>query len=219
MNNIITKKQNWRLISGIIAGPFFIFSFLIQGAVRAGYNPLIHPVSALSLGNLGWIQIFTFIITGLLLFNYSLELRNIFSKSDWSLRLGANLVMLLAFGQLAAGIFVVDLGTGYPPGTTALSSPTWHGVIHNLSSLTNFVGLPICFFIFANYFFKNHKANWAIYSVISGIIMIVASILRINVLSYGGLFQRIALVTGLIWLSVFAYSLLKKENKNSLNKH
>lgn len=41
--------------AGLLAGPIFVVSFLIQGVIRPGYDPLRHPVSALSLGPGGWV--------------------------------------------------------------------------------------------------------------------------------------------------------------------
>lgn len=41
------------LICGIAAGPLFVLSFLVQGATRADYDPMRHPVSSLALGDHG----------------------------------------------------------------------------------------------------------------------------------------------------------------------
>jgi hypothetical protein len=53
------------LMAGIIAGPFFIIVALLQAVTRAGFDLIRHPASLLSLGDLGWIQIANFVITGL----------------------------------------------------------------------------------------------------------------------------------------------------------
>jgi hypothetical protein len=44
------------LICGVIGPVVFIASLLVQGAVRADYDPLRHPVSSLSLGAAGWVS-------------------------------------------------------------------------------------------------------------------------------------------------------------------
>ncbi len=41
------------LTSGIIAGPLFTAGWIIEGATRAAYNPLRHPISSLALGDFG----------------------------------------------------------------------------------------------------------------------------------------------------------------------
>ncbi|MEU4835899.1 DUF998 domain-containing protein [Streptosporangium sp. NPDC023615] len=53
-------------VCGLAAGPLFVLSVLVQGAVRDGYDPLRHPVSSLALGEHGWVQSATFIVAGVL---------------------------------------------------------------------------------------------------------------------------------------------------------
>lgn len=54
------------LTCGAIAGPLFIGTVLIQDYVRPGVRPREQPLSLLTLGNLGWIQIAAVVVTGLL---------------------------------------------------------------------------------------------------------------------------------------------------------
>ncbi|MCI0727528.1 MAG: DUF998 domain-containing protein [Chloroflexi bacterium] len=44
------------LVCGAIAGPLFTVAWLVEGATRANYDPLRHPISSLSIGELGWTQ-------------------------------------------------------------------------------------------------------------------------------------------------------------------
>ena len=63
----IDLKTKALLICGAIACPLFIIAVLIEGATRPDYNSLLYPLSSLSIGDMGWIQISNFIITGILL--------------------------------------------------------------------------------------------------------------------------------------------------------
>ena len=54
------------LACGAVAGPLFIVVGLTQALTRAGFDPVKHPLSLLSVGDLGWIQITNFVVTGLL---------------------------------------------------------------------------------------------------------------------------------------------------------
>ena len=47
-------------------GPVFAAVFLVEGALRDGYQPLRHPVSSLALGPRGWIQTANFAVAGTL---------------------------------------------------------------------------------------------------------------------------------------------------------
>jgi hypothetical protein len=60
------RKTKALLSCGAIAGPLFIAAFLVEGATRAGYDPLRHPVSSLVLGDHGWTQTANFVVAGLL---------------------------------------------------------------------------------------------------------------------------------------------------------
>lgn len=101
MFHVKTKKL---LISGIIAGPLFTLSWLIAGATREGYSPLRHPISSLSIGNLGWTQITTFLVVGTLLFGFAIALMRI-TKSQGVSVWGARIIALCAIGLIGAGLW------------------------------------------------------------------------------------------------------------------
>src|SRR5512133_1041969 len=54
------------LLAGVIAGPLYLLVALIQALTRPGFDLLHHDVSLLSNGDLGWIQISNFLLSGLL---------------------------------------------------------------------------------------------------------------------------------------------------------
>ena len=49
---------------GVIAGPIYVLSVAVQAATRDGYDPTRHAASQLANGDLGWIQIATFLVSG-----------------------------------------------------------------------------------------------------------------------------------------------------------
>src|SRR5678816_3593273 len=61
------KLTNRLLRCGIVAGPLYVGLGLIQMAIRPGFDITRHSLSLMSNGNLGWIQIFNFLVTGMLL--------------------------------------------------------------------------------------------------------------------------------------------------------
>ena len=54
------------LVSGIVAGPLFVIASLAQAFTRTGFDLGRHPISLLSLGSLGWVQIANFVVSGVL---------------------------------------------------------------------------------------------------------------------------------------------------------
>jgi hypothetical protein len=59
-----TTRTRALLACGAIAGPLFTVAWILEGATRANYHPLRHPVSSLELGDLGWTQQANFIVAG-----------------------------------------------------------------------------------------------------------------------------------------------------------
>ena len=57
------RRQLW-LTCGMAAGPLYILVGIIQIAIRPGFDPTRHALSLLSNGDLGWIQVSNFLMTG-----------------------------------------------------------------------------------------------------------------------------------------------------------
>jgi Protein of unknown function (DUF998) len=209
----IVKKL---LTCGAIAGPLFIIIFLVEGATRANYNPLRHPVSSLALGDFGWMQVVNFILAGFLMLAFALGLRLILRDQKGSFW-GPLLVGIWGIGLLGAGLFLTDPVSGYPPGTPdLLLNPTEHGELHDQISLLGFLALTVACFIFCYHFVTRGEQGWALYSAITGILfpigMILASVAfsqNASLVAFGGLIQRVTVTIGWIWLSLLSVHLLK----------
>ena len=65
------------LACGVVAGPLFIVVGVLQMLTRDGFDPGRHPLSLLSLGDLGWIQIANFVIVGLLFIASAVGMRRV----------------------------------------------------------------------------------------------------------------------------------------------
>jgi hypothetical protein len=212
-SDVITKVL---LVCGAIAGPLFIVAWIVEGATRANYDPLRHPISSLSIGGFGWTQTANFIVTGLLTLAFAFGLRPTLQSrggSTW----GQLLIGAIAIGLLGAGIFVTDPMNGYPPGTPNLPLQySVSGRLHRLFSAFVFLGFPIACFVFARLFARWGERRWAIYSVVTGIAFVVMFIVTSagfaqveGLVDYAGLFQRITLTTGWVWLTLLAFYMLK----------
>lgn len=133
-------RERVLLTAGALAGPIFVGSALAQGSSRDGFDFRRHPVSVLSNGDLGWIQIATFLVTGLLVVGAAVALRRTAAGSAWPPRL----LGLYGVGLVAAGIFSADPGDGFPAGTPRGPGPiSWHGGLHFLAAAVAFVALIV----------------------------------------------------------------------------
>ena len=104
------------LACGVVFGPLFYIVVAIQLLTRTGFDIRKHPLSLLSLGDAGWIQIANFIVTGLLAIACALGMRG-FLRSGLGGTWGSLLVGTYGLGMIAAGIF--------PPDSLARFS-AWH---------------------------------------------------------------------------------------------
>lgn len=199
------------LVCGIAAGPLFTLAWLVEGATRANYDPLRYPISSLSIGDSGRMQIATFIITGVLTLAFAIGLWRVLRPSGavW----GPGLVGLVGIGLMGAGVFVTDPLNGYPLGTPLIPTErTTHGILHDLFGVPFFLGLPITGLVFARHFARRGQRGWAAYSAISGITMFAVFFVARLSLRPGfedlaglfGLFQRITVTIGWVWLTLLA---------------
>ena len=204
------------LACGVIGGPLFVATFLVEGASRAYYDPWRHPVSSLALGDSGWTQTATFIVAGLLTLTFAAGLWRALRSGKGS-TLGPLLVGVWAVGLLGAGAFETDPVSGYPPGTPdRLSGNSWHGALHDLFSLLGFVALAAACFVFGRRFAGRGKRAWALYSAVSGVVFALAFVLSSagfaqveGLVNLAGLLQRVAVAVGFGWLTLLAVCSLR----------
>ncbi|MFI7606714.1 DUF998 domain-containing protein [Micromonospora sp. NPDC049366] len=202
---------------GIVAGPIFVLTFLVDGATRDDYDPLRHPVSSLALGDHGWTQTANFLLCGLLTLLFAVGARRALRPgraSTW----GPLLIGVWAVGLLVAGTFTTDPVSGYPPGTPdAPTAYSTSGTLHDGAALVAFPALTAAFFVLTRRFAGQRRRGWAIYSALSGLVFLAGFVLAgtgfaqtAGLVDLAGLYQRIAIITGLLWLTLLAVHLRRQ---------
>lgn len=202
------------ILAGAIGPAFFIVLFLIEGATRRGYDAFRQPVSALALGDGGWVQRAGFVVTGALTLGFAAGLwaepRNV-----GGMRWVACVIGLYAVGLVGSGIFVTDPVGGYPPGIPAPSRPSVEGLLHGLFSLLVFVSVFAACLVAAGLFVSVGSAGWAAYSALTGLAFGTGFVLFGKAMyspgrlgRIAGLLQRATIVTGWTWIVVLALQFL-----------
>jgi hypothetical protein len=208
-------KTKMLLVCGAMAGPVFTIAWLIEGLTRANYDPMRHPISALSLGESGWTQVANFVITGILTLCLAFGLWKALQSRGGS-RWALILISFVAIGFLGTALFATDPLNSYPPGTPdILLPPTLIGSLHVFFAFFIF-GLPVACFVLARYFDRQHERIWVTYSEASTITFIIVYMITIagflqakGLVAYAGLLQRISLTVILAWMTVLPIYLLK----------
>ncbi len=136
------------LIAGALAAPLFAGVSLAQAFTRAGFDLTRHPLSMLSTGDLGWLQITTFVLTGALMIAGAAGLRRTLA-STWAPRL----LTVTGTGMIVAGVFPLSPGDGFPAGTPAGPGTTlsWHAGLHLAAGTVSFAALIAACFVLARH--------------------------------------------------------------------
>lgn len=208
------------IMGGAIGPLLFVIVLLIEGATRTGYSAWHNYGSSLSLGPGGWVQIVNFLICGLLVLCFAIGLRQVFRTGRGSVW-GPILLGVFGVFLVVAGVFVTDPSLGYPPGTHSNGPQTLHGTIHGIAGLIVFSSLAAACFVMARRFAGDPDwKGWALYSLVTGILVAVFFIAATAVSALDesgvfpgsptGLFQRIAIIAGWGWIALLALRILRQ---------
>jgi hypothetical protein len=195
------------LACGVVAGPLFLAVALLQALTRAGFDLRRHPLSLLSLGELGWIQIANFVVAGLLSVAFAVGLRRILHPGrggTW----GPLLIGAYGVGLIGGGVFIADPGAGFPPGAPAGAPEqlSWHGILHDAAHVLAFLALIAACFVLARRFAGLGQRGWATYCVATGVALLALMAWPDQDTVIVQL--ALAIVLGWTWLSVLAARLL-----------
>jgi hypothetical membrane protein len=202
-----TRQTRALLACGVVAGPLFLAVALLQALSRDGFDLSRHPLSLLSLGELGWIQIANFVVAGLLSVAFAVGLRRVLHPGrggTW----GPLLVGAYGVGLIGGGVFLADAGAGFPPGAPAGAPEqlSWHGILHDLAHVLAFLALIAACFVFTRRFAALGQRGWATYCLATGVALL-------GLLAWPDqetviVQLAVAIVLGWAWLSVLAARLL-----------
>src|SRR4029453_4376739 len=153
------------LAFGLVAGPLFVVASLAQGFTRTGFDLVRHPISLLSLGSLGWLQVANFAVSGVLYVVGAVGLREALGPGRGSTCAPA-LVALPGVRLSGPGVFTPDAVAGFPPGAPAgAPAMSWHGVLHEVGFALSFVGAIGACGVFARRYAPLGRRGWAVAAV------------------------------------------------------
>ena len=159
---------------GVIAGPIYVLSVAAQMATRDGYDPTRHAASQLANGELGWIQIATFLVVGAMTIAGAAGVRRALGPgrlSAWA----SGLLGAYGAALIAAGVFRADPSDGFPPGTPpGVGEVSWHGLAHLAVAGVGFACLVAACFVLGTRFARNGLGSWAWFSRITGAVFAVS---------------------------------------------
>lgn len=162
MGAIISQSTRTLLTGAVVATPIFIGLWALQAFTRDGFRPTFHPMSLLSLGEWGWVQIVNFVVTGLLVIGGGVGLRRTLEKGRLA-RWASALVILMGVGLVLAGVFVTDAGAGFPAGAPeGAPEMSWHGAVHQAGFILTQLACVGAAIILAVRFGRRRQRGWAV---------------------------------------------------------
>jgi hypothetical protein len=139
------SRTHWALlIVGVVGGIVFNLTYLINGLVQPGYDAVREPMSALSLGDTGWIQRANFILFGLVGCVNAFGWRPTLAPgpgATWYPRLR----FVVGIAMIGAGVFSQDPDGAYPVGAGKPAQSTPHATAHNLFAVVSLVTIVVQF--------------------------------------------------------------------------
>lgn len=156
---------------GIVAGPLYVTVALAQALTRNGFDLSRHAWSLLTNGDLGWIQITNFIVTGLMTVAAAIGLRRALPPGrgrTWA----PPLIASYGVSLVAAGIFRADPAQGFPAGTPETTSISWPGMVHFSAGGIGFLCLIAACFVLAVRFTRDGRRGLAWFSRITGVVFL-----------------------------------------------
>src|SRR6516162_9648767 len=159
----------WLLLAaGTVGGLVFTGVYLAEGATRAGYQTLVQPVSALSLGPGGWVQQLNFVVFGVLVCLSAVGWRAALAPGRGALAFPM-LRLIAGVGLVMDGLFAQDPSGGYTPGARA-GAATVHGQLHTLFAVITIIALVGgCFVLAARFAAEPLWRRWPVFAAAAGV--------------------------------------------------
>jgi hypothetical protein len=188
-----------------VAAPLWAAVSLIQAATRAGFDLTRHPLSALSTGSLGWLQITNFLVGGLLTIIGAAGLRRVMHGKPggtWVPRL----VRVNGIGMIAAGVFVMDPADGFPAGTPAgmPAALSWHSYAHFAAGTVAFAALIAACYVLGRHYSRIGERTNAIASRSAGTAALVGNLWAMTGGKAGSLTLAAGVMAAMLWVAAVA---------------
>jgi hypothetical protein len=171
----------------VVAAPLWAAVSLVQAAARPGFDLTRYPLSTLSTGPDGWIQVLNFLVAGVLTVIGGIGLRRVLT--GWAPRL----LTVNGVGMFAAGVFSMD-----PPDVTTLS---WHSYGHMAAGTVAFASLIAACYVVAR---RLSRRRDKVASSVAGTALLVGDLWAMGGGAAGSLTLAVGAITAMLWMASVA---------------
>jgi hypothetical membrane protein len=162
-------------VAGIVGPILFTVVAVVHSLLRSDHSLVALPISALAIGQSGWVQDVNFVVCGVLFLAYPIGLHLGVRQTRWGV-VGPALLVLSGAGLVLAGVF---------PAVDASGNLTYDSLGHTVASFMAFLGTGGGFIVMSRRLAANPRwRNLSTYVLSSGIAIVVL------VFAFGALAER-----------------------------
>jgi hypothetical protein len=218
MNSRSAIERTFHGIAGV--GPLlFLAVATLEGLLRAGYDSVAQPISALGVGPRGWVQTLNFALLAVSFFSFAAVLKADLKRGVSSMA-APGLFVVMAIGVTIAAAFPMD-----PPGVPV----TLTARLHDVGGFLVFPWIPLVALLLARRF--RQDGDWRAYfryTLATGLFcltMLVFFLIFVGPPSaparlaseYRGLVQRTLLVPFFVWIAVVTRHAYRRRESASVS--
>jgi hypothetical membrane protein len=201
----VSVARRRALLAGVVAGPIFVTTAVVQILTREGYDLVRHPLSLLANGPYGWVQSANFVLAGLLslVFAYAVVPH---LRGGRGAVAGPVLLAVYGAGLIIGGVFKADPAMGFPAGAPAgiPDRMSTSSLIHAFAPPLAFLALVAACLVLARRFAAEGHRVAAVLTVVVAVACLLLP------LPFGPLLSVrlfVAVVLGFGWVTAFALRL------------
>jgi hypothetical protein len=169
------------------AGPLLFFAIAtVEGFLRAGYDPIAQPISALALGPRGWVQALNFVLLAASFISFAAVLR----RQGLAWVAGPGVFVLMTIGVGLAAAFPMDA-----PGAPR----TLAGQLHMAAGFLVFPWMPVVLLLVARRFRRDDRWRpYFEYTLATGLLSLATIIFFLVFVGPPGLPRPLSGLVGLV---------------------
>lgn len=201
-------------ICGILGSAFFVIASLLAGLIAENYDPVVQLISESMSEDRPYskeIRYFGYIPSGILLMIFALAAPANMPQSK-QIRLSFyGIALFYGLATITVGIFPCEAGCN-----KEMINPGLAQVIHNLSGLFTYIGMPLCLLLIGFGLKKvNTRGRLSQVSILLGIgsAFFILTLFANPLSPYAGLMQRIIEGIFALWIVGCAISIRNHENR------
>jgi hypothetical membrane protein len=200
-----SRSRRHALLAGVVAGPIFVITAVVQILTREGYELARHPLSLLANGPYGWVQSANFVLAGLLslVFAYAVVPH---LRGGRGAVAGPLLLAVYGVGLIIGGVFKADPAMGFPAGAPAgvPDRMSTSSLIHAFAPPLAFLALVAACLVLSRRFAAEGDRTAAVLTVV---VAVACLLLPLPVGPLLSIRLFVAVVLGFAWVTAFAVRL------------